>query len=352
MKAKKLPSGRWRCQIYLGKDENGKVIRESVTADTRKAAEFAANLRLNEYQGINDRLTVKDAVKSYIRLKESVLSPSTIRSYESLANNHFQVIGKMDLTRLTSADIQREINHISASGVSAKTVKNINGLLTATLKTYRPGFAASVRLPERKIKEPNIPTDRDVKQLLSALHGHYLELAVMLAAFGPMRRGEICALRTENIDGRVVHVCENMVQNSDNEWVVKSPKTAAGNRFIEYPDFVAELWKGKKGRIFDVTPNKLTKDFRAFLIDNGLPVFRFHDLRHYSASIQHALGVPDAYIIQRGGWQTDATLKAVYRHALKDKQREMTEKVNAYFSGMTAHDNAHGKEKALNTQGF
>ena len=66
----------------------------------------------------------------------------------------------------------------------------------------------------------------------------------------------------------------------------------------------------------------------------GIPHFRFHDLRHYCASVQHALGVPDAYIMQRGGWGNDRVLKEVYRHALKDKVSEMDDKANNYFESM------------------
>lgn len=344
MKAKKLPSGRWRCQIYLGKAD-GKPIRESVTADTKREAEIRAAMRLKEYQGIKSHRTVKNAVQAYIDGKEGILSPSTVRSYLSIQKNHFTVIGNVDIDKLTSEQIQAEINKIALT-CSAKTVKNAFGLLTATLKLYRPGFVPVVRLPERQKKDLNVPTDRDVKTLLNALKGHYLELAVMLAAFGPMRRGEICALRSQNIAGSVVHVCENMVHDKDNVWRIKTPKTAADDRFIEYPDFVRELWTGKKGRLFDVTPNQLTKDFTLFLRRNSLPIFRFHDLRHYSASIQHALGVPDAFIISRGGWQTDATLKAVYRHALTDKQKEMDKLINNHFCELTSHESSHESKNA------
>ena len=66
----------------------------------------------------------------------------------------------------------------------------------------------------------------------------------------------------------------------------------------------------------------------------GIPHFRFHDLRHYCASVQHALGVPDAYIMQRGGWGNDRVLKEVYRHALKDKVSEMDDKVYKYIESM------------------
>lgn len=341
MKAHKLASGRWRCQIYFGKDADGKPIRESVTADTRKQAEIQAAMRLKEYQGTRTRMTVKNAVSAYIRSRESVLSASTVAGYTSIARRSFKVIGNVDIDRLTSEQIQDDINHDVRRGINPKTVRNVYGLLTATLKLYRPGFVPVVHLPEKRKSELTIPTDADVKELLRVVRGHYLELPVMLAAFGPMRRGEICALRSENIAGNTVHVCENMILDKDNVWRIKAPKTAAGDRFIEYPDFVRELWQGRTGRLVTVNPNKLTTDFRNLLRRNGLPAFRFHDLRHYSASIQHALGVPDAFIISRGGWQTDATLKAVYRHALTDKQKEMDKKINAHFEKLTAHDTAH-----------
>lgn len=78
-------------------------------------------------------------------------------------------------------------------------------------------------------------------------------------------------------------------------------------------------------------PNEISYKFKRLLKRNGLPHFRFHDLRHYSASIQHALGIPDSYIMQRGGWGNDGTLKAVYRHALEDKTTEMDNLANKHF---------------------
>ena len=52
------------------------------------------------------------------------------------------------------------------------------------------------------------------------------------------------------------------------------------------------------------------------------------------AAIQHALGIPDAYIMQRGGWGNDHVLKEVYRHAMKDKAIEMSKIANAHFESL------------------
>ena len=76
-----------------------------------------------------------------------------------------------------------------------------------------------------------------------------------------------------------------------------------------------------------------------------MPHFRFHDLRHYCASIQHALGIPDAYIMQRGGWQNDGILKAVYRHTMDQQEQAMNMIANSHFTEMMQHEMQHKKIK-------
>ena len=155
----------------------------------------------------------------------------------------------------------------------------------------------------------------------------------MLAAFGSLRRSEIAALTGDDIDGNYITVSKAMVLNNDNEWVIKSPKTYAGYRTIEMPEFViAKL--PKKGPVTTLSPNKITQRFAAALKKTGCPHFRFHDLRHYQASILHAMGVPDKYIIARGGWRTEATLKNIYQHTMDKKRQEVETQICCRFTQM------------------
>ena len=261
---------------------------------------------------------------------------NTIKDYKNTRKYHIGSIMDIQIGQLRQDDIQQAIN-IEAMKCSPKTVRNINAFLSTVLNVYRPGFSPVITLPKKKRINYNIPVDSDITALMADVKGTEMELPVLLAAFGPMQRGEICALRAENIKGNIVHVCENMVQDNEGGWIIKTPKSYAGDRYIDYPDFVAKLWKGKKkGRVVELTPTALSRRYERIQARMKLK-FRFHDLRHYSASIQHAMGIPDAYIMQRGGWSSDGVLKQIYRHALADKSGEMDKKVNDYFTAMQ-HD--------------
>ena len=64
----------------------------------------------------------------------------------------------------------------------------------------------------------------------------------------------------------------------------------------------------------------------------GLPPFRFHDLRHYAASIMNALNVPDQYIMQQGDWKSIRVLKGIYQTTLPDYQKKFLAKTSQHFT--------------------
>lgn len=333
--AKKLPSGSYRVRIFTHRTPDGKKHYKSFTAPTKKEAERMAL----EYRPALDRrdLTLAEAMDEYIASRSGTLSPRTVSSYKSIRRNYLERLKGKNINRITQSDIQRAIN--AETGLSPKTVRNIHSFLSTVMSAYRPDFQIRTSLPEKVRPDLVVPSETDIHKLMDAVAGTYMELPVLLAAFGPMRRGEICALRAEDIDGNIVHVRRNLVKSDDptHPWVEKAPKSYAGDRYIDYPDFVRKIWEDTgitSGRFVTVCPDTITKVFPQILARNGIEHFRFHDLRHFSASIQHALGVPDAYIMQRGGWGNDATLKHVYRHVLAKETAEQTRRINDRFSEM------------------
>ena len=332
--ARKLKSGSWRVRAYLGKDDSGKNIYKSFTAPTKSLAEKnAANYKPQE--NMTHGITFGSASLSFINNRKAVLSPSTINGYDIIRRQikqHYPEFYNIKPFMIGKKELQDLINKVSESH-SPKTVRNYYGFISAVIK-YIELDLPSVTLPEKVRPKYNIPDNTVMKQVIECAKGTRLEVPILLAAFGPMRRGEICALTLDDIQDNVVHVNKDVVEGADKMLHTKDvPKTYASDRYIEFPQYVIDLIH-KQGFVTEMTPRVLSEAFRYFLERNGIEHFRFHDLRHYGASALHAIGIPDAYIMQRGGWATDTVLKSVYRHTLDDEQKVLSDKANDHFNNL------------------
>lgn len=340
-KATKLPSGNWRCQVR--KKLNGQTLSKSFTASTRKEAEFLASAWLFEENETTLNLTLKKACERYIEAKRKTLAPYTITSYETYSRLYLKNLMQMPIDKITREQIQIAFNEECAH-LSPKSIRNLHGLISAVFKMFRPGFVLNTTLPQKQKTKMYIPTDEDIKKLLAAVENTELEIPILLAAFGPMRRGEIFALTSDDIIGNNVIVNKAMCLN-EKVWVTKDPKNYSSNRVIYFPDFVIEKLKPIKGQIVTMSPSTFNKVFHKTLKQNDIPDFRFHDLRHYHVSICKAMNVPDEYIMARGGWATNYTMNNVYAHTLNDVQDAVTAQITNHFSALSVHDNAHENEK-------
>lgn len=332
--AKKLPSGKYRCLIYIGM-EHGKRKYKSFTANTKKEAELKATqyvMEKEEFEKSQDTLPFKTAMELYNSSKEAILSPYSITSYITIKNyleKYFKAFCDLDIFDITQKDIQSVINQMSKN-LEPKTVRSRHGYIVSVLRENGYEKNIKTQLPQKKRPNNYIPTEKEVMQLLEISKGTELEVPIMLAAFGMMRRGEICALTLDDFNGNLVHIHKNKVRDHNGDFHIKSPKTYSGDRYIELPQFVTDTIY-KKGYVTNYLPDTITKNFEILLKRNNLPHFRFHDLRHFSASVRHTL-VPDVYTMKSGGWSSENILQGIYRHTLSDREKEMSDKVNDYFS--------------------
>lgn len=337
-KAKKLPSGSWRCLVYDYTDDMGKRHYKSFTSDDpsprgKREAEFLAAqyaAEKKEYANSTNSSTFAQELEKYITSKEPVLSPSTIKGYKNIQKmllKKYPTFCSTKLSVLSSDDVQLVINDLSQTK-SPKTIRNYHGLISAVIGS---NLHLTTTMPQKIQPELYIPSDDEIKRLMAAVQGTELEIPVMLGAFCLMRRGEICGLSMSDIQGNIIHIHHSLVLGPDKEWHLKAPKTESSDRYIEAPQFVIDRIR-EIGHITTLNPHSITIMFQRILERNNITHFRFHDLRHYSASIRHAIGIPDAYIMADGGWSSDKVLKSVYRHAMNDRKKEMSDKANAHFS--------------------
>lgn len=337
--AKKLESGKWSCRVFVGyttKDGKKKRVYKRITADGKREAEFQARRYLVEHQGKlgKEDLTVQEAIDKYIAIKENVLSLTTLMQYHLMANRDFTEISDIPLSDLDKTDVQLWVSNMS-SRLAPKTVKNSYVLLSSAVKMFADKHF-EVTLPEQMPKAYRVPSAEEVKFLISQTgRNRNLRLAIMLAAYCSLRRGEALAVEYSDVDyekGEIT-IDKAIVRGEDGRQHVKTPKDRYSVRKIPVPDHVmAEIGHGE-GRIIPVTTNAITSAFMELTAKHGMKGMRFHDLRHFYASYLHAQGIPDAYIEKFGGWAPGSkVMRKIYRNTLDEETEKNKKAIKNLFS--------------------
>lgn len=349
-KAKKLPSGSWRVQLFVGRNSAGKPKYKSFTAPTRKEAEYlAANyaLTLSEEKKAlaPTRITLGQAMRQYIDNRDNLLSPATIRMYNVLHRSAYETISQKPVLEITREDVQHAINAYAA-GHSPKTVRNAYALLRSVLAVYAPKLDLDakenrINLPQKETVDLEIPEDSDIAMLYAYAKNDNedMYIAILLAATLGLRRSEICALTQADFADGKVSITKALVPTADDkDWVVKPPKTQAGYRVLDVNKRVYDIVKAhganpRTGRIIMLDPDGITNRYRRYRKHLNIPG-RFHDLRHYRASTMLVLGVPNKYASQRMGHSTPQMTERVYQHIMKSKDKEYTKVIDEHIDSV------------------
>ena len=305
MKPRRLPSGAWNCRVMIDGQSYSFTHADKKTV-VRMASDFA-----DDYRRKIDNPTLLERMREYVAENEERLSPSTARSYNGMIRMIEERTPRIANKRL-SAITEQDVSDIVRPLRTLKTKRNyVNFIHACTGKS-------AGKLTGVSSKRVHVPTELEVKGMLQIFRNTEMEIPIMLAAYGGLRRGEICALRMSDIDGDFVHVSKAVVRDPSGEWVTKDPKTASSVRSVLLPHFVIERIQAQ-GYITHLLPSQVSNRFWKKQRNLGIPPYCFHSLRHFHASYLHYLNIPDAYIMQRGGWSTPSVMQSIYRHALEDK---------------------------------
>lgn len=338
--ARRLPSGSWLCRVRVsGQDIS--ITRETKEEAIAEAMAIKYGLKAPEKSHVT--MTLKDAYEKYIESRDGVISPSTTAGYKRLQRNTFQQLTPMQLSSITSEQIQREISAMAKSGKSPKYIANAEGLLSSVLKQFNPDGRYNLHLPPKRKPDLRQPDDTEITSILSAFRGSSIELPVLMAMWMGMRMSEILGARYEDIEGGRLHVCRAVVLNEDNEPVVKDgAKTYAGDRWIDIPDYISGLIVAtgrSSGALVTLSGAAIYKRFVRTLEAAGVPRCRFHDLRHINAAVMLRLSVDSKYAQARNGWASDRMYKQTYAYTMADKMAEINKNINDYFGNKMATEN-------------
>lgn len=252
------------------------------------------------------------------------------------------------LQDVTPALLQSYYNAQLKAGLSPNTIRkhhaNIHKCLDYAVRLCMLPVNPSVMTelpPKRKYRGATAYTPEQSKALLKLFEGDPLEAAVMLAAAYGLRRSEICGLRWDAVDfdAGFIHICYTAVMDKGKVLYSDSTKTATSNRKLpltafmraylqkvkaqqsEYKVLLGEAYKDS-GFVCvyadgsPIRPDFVTHHFQRILKQGGLPVIRFHDLRH-SAVYALRKGGCDAKDIQTWLGHSDvSTTLNIYGHLL------------------------------------
>ena len=80
-----------------------------------------------------------------------------------------------------------------------------------------------------------------------------------------------------------------------------------------------------------IKPDKISRDFPKFLLDNNMKRIRFHDLRHSCASLLFEEGVPMKIIQNWLGHSVISTTMDLYTHLYKEADHQCTQAFDDVF---------------------
>jgi integrase len=351
----------WYVVIDIGRDLDGKRRQKwhsgfatRAEAEARRAG-LVAELEAGSYVEPK-ALTLDEWVNGgwWALIKDRV-KPSTAASYEANLRHHvLPTLGRIRLTSLRTEHLNRLYTDLltdgrldGRGGLGPHTVRNVHVVLRLILRD-----ACAAGIIGRNVAELASPPPRrtprtapmrfwqphELGLFLAGVRGEHLEAAWHLAALTGMRRGEIAALRWDDVDFANQRVYVRQTRGRiGTDMVISSPKSGRGRlidldtettrRFIEHQERQSET----AVRLDSVNPNRfvfLTPDFAPVRPDYfserflrigahlGLPRIRFHDLRHTYATIALATGVPIHVVSERLGHANTSTTLNVYSHVM------------------------------------
>ena len=328
---RKLKSGTWFNQVMV------KGVRVPVSADTE--AEYYAKARAAKAGLIEaakpDNRLVRDAVASYIRARDGIVSPATIDGYERKAKNNLQDLMRLRVKDLTRSRVQDAIDR-EKEKYSGKTVWEAWSLIQSATGVTVEGLVLPSKRPQKK---PPIYSSEDLRKLILALSdiGGEVECAGLLAAWLSLRRSEILGLRWTDIRSSSIRVQQALVYDRNHQLVEKGTKNETSERLIPCDCYILDKINAlphEGERVFRMSTSGIWKGISTACERAGIEHGYLHSLRHINASIMELIGVPSFYANKRGGWASDHIRTKTYTDAIPEGEASAARMVDDYFNGL------------------
>ena len=341
-----LQGNRWRAAVSI----NGKRFTKSF----KTKSECKAWIRQKQHQidqGLQFnpvKLTLKQYLEDWLVIHNTCLKPKSGQRYEQIARDYiFPYLGISRLQDLRVEHIEGLYQQLLQDGVSVRNIRYVHSLLhrglSDAVKRGVVGLNAAhgARQPKMLHQEMKILDENQVMQFFIAVQDNRNEALYHLAIKTGMRKGELLGLKWTDLDWNkgTIRVQRQVQRVTGQGMVFMSPKTNAGRRTIPLGVETLRILRehrtkqhheratsGSRWQENDLifpssvgtpqSPSNLLNSFKSVLKQAGLPIIRFHDLRHTAASLMLNQGVPPFVVSKILGHSKPSTTMDIYGHLI------------------------------------
>ena len=362
---RKRKDGRWEGRYTAGHDPvTGKQIFKNVLGKTQNEVKEKLKKALVEAGQVDFTKSGQYTVGTWMdtwfeNVAKIKVRPSSHQTYKGYIDNHIKPnIGKIPLEKLTTMDLQKfyrkllpkgRVERIESKdqpkGLSAKTVRNINQVISSAMdlavaqKIILTNPANACELPKVEHKEmQTIPAEQlqaflDEARATGVYEMYYIELATGL------RRGELLGLKWQDIDWKngIIKV-RRQVARVNGEIVEAPLKTKNSYRAVSISPQAIEVLREQKAKTNDtyvfpspnggpISPDSVNNMLKRVLERAGIPKVRFHDLRHTFATIALQNGVDIKTVSGMLGHFSAGFTLDTYAHVTTSAQKEAAQTI-------------------------
>lgn len=247
----------------------------------------------------------------WLSLKQTYLKHSSYVKYEYIIEHHllphFKNISCKKINNQLIFDYFKSLRNENLSSSTLSIVKYVlSSILDYGTKNYNLSKVdfRQIKITSTK-REKNVLTEQDRNKIIMYIKSNKTPLAIgmLLALYGGLRLGEICALKWEDVDikndliyikGTAARLKNDKSSNSKTSVVIQTPKSSSSCRQVPLPKFamkyVKDYSKNKKDNCFVLSnktkiyePRRLERQFLLFCRKSDIQS-TFHNLRHSYAS--------------------------------------------------------------------
>lgn len=363
--------GTWTGRIFLGYKDDGKQNVKAVYGKTesevkRKLRSLQEEIIKYDTQNI-PKLTLSELLTDWqTTIKKYELKPSSYDRLEQIIhNNIIPYIGYLQISAITSQDIQQYINQLTDK-YSYSTIKKAYNAINAVMKLaierdyIRKNPCSSVRLPkqmQRPKSDIEFFTDEEVELITQAAirkykTGRYIYkhgYAIILLLNTGLRVGELLALKWSNVDfeNKQLYISETRGQVIERQadekkyvMVDRSTKTQSSCRYVPINEKSEKALMYFKSLGYNnpyvmansdqnvISYRNLFRILSNILEDNNINHGSLHTLRHTFATRLFKNNVDIKVISELLGHSDISITYNIYTHVIQEQKKKAVDILN------------------------